>query len=140
MKAIPRLDSWFQKKLWIGNKLGRTSFGLAKLSKVGIIGSDVFTKFEVIIDNPNYCLWATSIPNQEASRSIPKKVITILTCHQYTAIKAKVDLTLPPSPAEDIKRICEEFPTVWASHKLQCGKVLANICVVGPDPPPQKQY
>lgn len=69
------------------------------------------------------------------SESISEKIV-----YRCAVIKAKENLVLPPSLSEDINRICEEFLAVWALHKLHCGKVIANSCVVRPDPIPQKQY
>lgn len=60
--------------------------------------------------------------------------------HRCAAIKAQEKLELPTHLEEEICQMTLECPLVWASHKLLCGLVPANIHVPGPDPPPQHQY
>lgn len=130
------------KKVQIGNKLGRVSFSLPKLSRIGIIGNDILEEFRVIIDYPIYCLWTMRVPDWKTSPpgTEGNKIVQIPANHWCTALKAKEDLCLPVDLPEYVAKTCLEFLNVWAKHKLQCGYVLADILITSPDPASQWQY
>lgn len=117
-------------KCKIGTMDCKTSFGIKDLNDVGIIRNNILTKLGIIIDIPNRCLWS------RGGDLIP---LQISNTHRISAIKYPDAINMPTWD-EDVDQIVQRWIKVFSTHKLQCGKIQEEVNVIGPDPPPQKQY
>lgn len=90
----------------IGSKLGRASFGLMELARVGFLGSDVLGNLGAITDYPNYCIRFSD------KSSATRNMNVILVQYHCAAIKAKESLQFPDALNKDIFNMARRFHIV----------------------------
>ncbi|CAM2099473.1 unnamed protein product [Caretta caretta] len=114
----------------IKNVVTEITFGIQRLGGQGILGIDLMRQLRVIVDLPNSQLFQAADCDQygvtEAS-------------HRVSALKAPEGIEKPQWEA-DVSAIAQKHSGVFASNKLQCGRINAEVRVDGLDPRPLKQY
>lgn len=118
-------------KCKLGDEKVTMQVGLQDMDGVGIMGSDMIKGLGLTIDLVNKKIYKA--PDNQSVGDIISAV------HRLGAIKASEELKLP-NWETDVMDIVTQHRSVFARHKLSCGKTTETIEVPGPDPRSMRQY
>ncbi|CAH2222018.1 NYNRIN-like [Pelobates cultripes] len=103
-----------------------------------ILGIEALKKGNFIVDLANFCLWKTEKVNQVSTELTKGAVLPM--AYIVSPIKSleKNKLKLDGQP-EWLQKLIQDIP-VWATDKLDCGRMKGMVLLEGGDPQWQKQY